>query len=80
MSSIDPPLFSVVMATYGRGAHILPSVWSVLAQDLDDFELFVVGDRCDDDTAAVLAPLLDDRVRWVSKIRPASLQANHSAG
>lgn len=66
MSSIDPPLFSVVMATYGRGAHILPSVRSVLAQDLDDFELFVVGDRCDDDTAAVLAPLLDDRVRWVN--------------
>jgi len=64
MPSTEPPLFSVVMATFGRARHILPSVRSVLAQDLDDFELLVVGDRCEDDTAAVLAPMLCDRVRW----------------
>jgi len=66
MSSTESPLFSVVMATYGRGRHILPSVRSVLAQDLDDFELLVVGDHCMDNTAAVLEPLLCDRVRWIN--------------
>ena len=66
MKSIDPPLFTVVMATYGRGRHILPSVRSVLAQDLADFELLVVGDGCADDTAAVVEPLAGDRVRWIN--------------
>lgn len=66
MSSTESPLFSVVMATYSRGRHILPSVRSVLAQDLGDFELLVVGDACTADTPEVIAPLLCDRVRWVN--------------
>jgi hypothetical protein len=54
------------MATWGRGRHILPSVRSVLAQEGVAFELLVVGDACDDDTEAVLAPLLSGRVRWLN--------------
>ena len=48
------PRFTVVMATYGRGRHILPSVRSVLGQSLAEFELLVVGDACTDETAAVV--------------------------
>lgn len=40
------PLVSVIMATYGRGAHIRPSIASALRQTCRDFELIVVGDGC----------------------------------
>lgn len=66
MCSTESPLFTVIMATYGRGRHILPSVRSVIAQDLPDFELLVVGDACPADTPAALEPLLSDRVRWMN--------------
>jgi len=58
------PQFSVVMATYNRGRHILPSIRSVLNQHFRDFELIVVGDCCDDETAEVVRPFLGGRVRW----------------
>jgi hypothetical protein len=59
------PKVSVVMATYGRGRHILPSIRSVLAQTLPDFELLVVGDACTDETEAVVRAVGDPRVRWL---------------
>jgi GT2 family glycosyltransferase len=58
------PLFSVIMATYGRRRHIVPSVKSVLNQSFQDFELVVVGDCCGDDTAREVQPFLAPRVRW----------------
>jgi hypothetical protein len=58
------PLISVIMATWGRGRHILPSIRSVLQQDFGPFELIVVGDACADETEAVVAGLADHRVRW----------------
>lgn len=60
------PFFSVVMATYGRGRHILPSIRSVLGQSLADFELLVVGDACTDETEAVVRAVADPRVRWLN--------------
>jgi hypothetical protein len=69
------PTFSVVMATWNRGRHILPSVRSVLAQDHPDFELIVVGDACDDDTAEVLTPLFSDRIGWINLARRAGTQS-----
>lgn len=60
------PLVSVVMATYGRGRHILPSIRSVLGQTLADFELLVVGDACTDETEAVVRGVGDARVRWLN--------------
>lgn len=60
------PTISVVMATYNRGRHILPSVRSVLGQRFTDFELLIVGDHCTDDTAKIVAPYLSDRVRWIN--------------
>jgi len=58
------PLFSVVMATYGRRRHIVPSIKSVLNQSFQDFELIVVGDCCGDDTAREVQPFLSPRVKW----------------
>ena len=58
------PTFSVIMATYNRGRFIAPSIQSVLAQTLQDFELIVVGDCCDDETAEVVAAVGSAKTRW----------------
>ncbi len=55
---------SVVIATWNRGQHILPTLRSVFAQTMQDFEIIVVGDGCTDDTEQVLQPYLSDRLRW----------------
>ncbi len=60
------PLVSVVMATFGRGAHILPSIRSVLGQNFGDWELLVVGDCCTDETEEVVGTVDDPRVRWLN--------------
>src|SRR4030095_5903858 len=58
------PVFSIVMAAYNRGRHIVPTIRSVLAQSFTDYELLIVGDACDDDTEAMVRPFLSDRVIW----------------
>jgi glycosyltransferase involved in cell wall biosynthesis len=60
------PRFSVIMAAYNRGAHIVPSIQSVLRQDLQDFELLIVGDGCTDSTADAVRPFLSPRVKWMN--------------
>src|SRR5947199_5159251 len=58
------PTFSVVMATFGRGQHIRPSIESVLGQTLSDFELIVVGDGCTDETEAAARSFAHENIRW----------------
>lgn len=60
------PDFTVVMATWNRGRHILPSVQSVLQQSHRNFELLVIGDDATDDTADHLATISDERLRWIN--------------
>ena len=57
------PLISVVLATRDRAAHLRRAIDSVLAQTYDRFELLVVDDASEDETAAVIAAVRDDRVR-----------------
>ncbi len=77
----ETPVFSVIMATWGRGRHILPSIQSVLGQDLTNFELIVVGDACNDETGDVVAGLSDPRVRWINLAnRCGSQSAPNNAG
>jgi glycosyltransferase involved in cell wall biosynthesis len=58
------PFFAVVLATYGRGDHIRPTIASVLQQTCADFELIVVGDGCNDTTEEVVASFGDARIAW----------------
>lgn len=62
----DNPSFSIVLSTYGRGRHIVPTIQSVLRQTCDDFELIVVGDGCADDTEAVVRSFADRRIAWAN--------------
>ena len=61
---MDRPGFSVVIATYNRGALIVPTIESALRQTCPPTEILVIGDGCTDDTEAVLATHFDDRVQW----------------
>jgi hypothetical protein len=60
------PSLTVLIPTWNRSRHILPSLRSVLAQDDVDFEVILCGDGCDDDTADVVRPFLGPRVRWIN--------------
>jgi hypothetical protein len=76
-----PPQISVIMATWGRGRHIVPSIRSVLGQTFRDFELIVVGDATTDETETVVAGVADQRVRWINLAsRCGSQSAPNNAG
>jgi hypothetical protein len=61
----DRPLITVRIPTYNRAETLLErTLPSVLSQTYPRFEVVVVGDHCTDDTAARLAALDDDRVRF----------------
>ena len=69
------PLVSIIMATYNRSAMLRLSLQSVLWQDVADFEVWVVGDGCTDDTEAVIAAFADPRVHWLNLSRNSRSQA-----
>src|SRR4051812_4085758 len=60
------PAVSIVMATYNRPSVLAFAIRSVLAQDFADWELIVVGDRCADETTALVASFADRRIRYVN--------------
>ena len=68
----DDPYFSIVLATYNRGQHIVPTIESVLRQTFSDYELIVVGDGCDDDTEQAVAAFPSERISWQNLPRSSS--------
>jgi hypothetical protein len=75
------PKISVVMATWGRGQHIAPSILSVLGQRFRDYEMIVVGDATADETEAVVAGFAGRGVRWINLAsRCGSQSAPNNAG
>lgn len=60
------PRYAVVVATYNRGTRIIPLVASVLRSEAVDFELVIVDQSPNAETARALEPLLGDRrIRYV---------------
>ena len=60
----DPPLVSIVTATYNWSEVLRLAIRSVRAQTYPRWELIVVGDACTDDTAEVVASFGDPRITW----------------
>jgi glycosyltransferase involved in cell wall biosynthesis len=60
-----PPLVSFCVPTYRRAGFLRGTLNSALTQTFTDFEIVVVDDCSPDETAAVVAGIDDDRVRYI---------------
>ena len=65
----DAPLVSVVMATYNRSDALAVAIRSVVWQSMEDWDLWVIGDACTDDSEDVVRGFGDERIRWVNLAR-----------
>lgn len=73
------PRVSVILPTNGLAEIIGASIGSVLDQTLQDFELIVVGDGCEDATSDVVAGFDGPRVTWLDRPKaPGSGYANRN--
>ncbi len=54
------------MATYNSSRTLELALRTVLHQDFRDFEVWVIGDCCTDDTEAVVRSFEDPRIYWVN--------------
>jgi glycosyltransferase involved in cell wall biosynthesis len=61
-----PPKVTIILSTYNRGIHIIPTIRSALMQTMKEFELLVIGDCVNDDTGAQVKSCNDPRLRWIN--------------
>jgi glycosyltransferase involved in cell wall biosynthesis len=62
----NPPTVSVIIPTYNSSGTLRLSLESALRQDFSDLEVWVVGDGCTDDSAAVVESFGDSRAHWIN--------------
>src|SRR4029453_18799999 len=75
------PSVSVIIAAYNWSSVLRCAIASVLRQTFTDFELWVVGDACTDDSEAVARSFGDPRVHWHNLERNSGSQwAPNNAG
>lgn len=60
------PTVSVIIPTYNCSGPLRLTLETVLWQDLEDFEVWVIGDGCTDESAEIVASFGDSRVHWVN--------------
>ena len=63
--SIQQPLVSIVLPTFGRLQYLRPTIGSIYRQTLQDWELLIADDGSDEETRAYLRTLESD-----SRVRP----------
>ena len=63
---VEKPLISVIMATYNSARTLKKAIASVLAQDFNDYEVWVMGDACRDDSPQVVQAFADRRLKWIN--------------
>lgn len=65
MTATSEPVFSVIIPTYNRAAHIEAAILSVLQQTFSDFEVLVIDDGSTDQTAEIVSLITDHRVKYI---------------
>lgn len=68
--SIDRPFFSIIMATHLRPLTLARALRSLRAQTEADFEVLVVADALDADSAVVVAELLGAQDTFIKRTGP----------
>lgn len=76
----DAPRFSIVIPTRNRRTLLAEAIASISAQTLGDWELIVVDDCSEDDTASYVSGLDDRRIRLVRLDRHAERSAARNTG
>jgi glycosyltransferase involved in cell wall biosynthesis len=71
----NPPLVSVVTATYNWSEVLRWAIRAVRAQTYPRWEMIVVGDACTDDSAEVVESFEDPRIRWHNRDSNAGSQS-----
>ena len=59
-----PPKVSVIIATYNKASALRYAIDSVLWQTFSDYELWVIGDACTDESEQLVTSYGDPRVFW----------------
>lgn len=59
-------LITVIIPTFNSSGTLRLTIESVLMQDYSDFEVWVVGDGCTDDSEMVVAAFKDKRLNWTN--------------
>lgn len=59
-----PPRVTVITATYNSSRTLRFTIHSVLKQDFKDFEYWIIGDGCTDDSEEVVRSFDDPRINW----------------
>ena len=62
----ESPTVTVIIPTYNSSGTLQLSLETVLWQDFTDFEVWVVGDGCTDDSKTIVSSFGDTRVHWVN--------------
>jgi glycosyltransferase involved in cell wall biosynthesis len=62
----ETPAVTVIIPTYNCSGALKLTLETVLAQDFKDFEVWVVGDGCTDDSEEVVSSFGDERLNWIN--------------
>lgn len=63
-SKQSAPIISVIIATYNSAATLRSTLGSLVLQDFRDFEAWIIGDACTDDSEDVVRSFRDARLHW----------------
>jgi hypothetical protein len=75
------PQVTVIIAAYNWSSVLRYAVGSVLWQTFEDFELWVIGDACTDDSEQVVRAFRDPRVHWLNlEVNSGSQAGPNNAG
>jgi GT2 family glycosyltransferase len=79
---VKVPKVSVVLTTYNRARVLGPTIQTILAQTLEDFELVISDDASQDDTARICLDYekRDHRVRYRRGVKNVGMPGNLNAG
>src|SRR5208283_1368440 len=63
----DKPEVTVIIATYNSSRTLYFTLRSLLNQTYQDFEAWIIGDACTDDSEKIVMSFSDDRLNWFNR-------------